>query len=400
MFASLMASLVVGILTTWVPEFISFCFSRFLLGAFGSGVFLNAFTLGIELVGPSKRMWTGMFIEVFWAIGEAILVLLAYFIRNWQYLQLAISVPSVLYISYWWLIPESPRWLMSNGRTEEAEKIIRHAAKVNKVTLPDKIFESKIEDEKNVPQIKVYQLFTHRVLLARSLIIFFNWCVVSMVYYGLSLNSGYLYGGVHLNFFLSVVVEFIAYAMCFPLLDRIGRKALHSTCMIVGGVACCCTIFTVLYLSEEYQPVTTALSLIGKLGASAAFAIIYIFSSELFPTVVRNGGMGVSSMSARVGSMASPYIADLGQLAGGNFGVALPLIIFGGLSVLAGVASLWLPETLNRKLPETIQDAIDFKNQKPEGHADKQRMGKAKVVGISARKLDFDNPALEGDDVL
>lgn len=42
-------------------------------------------------------------------------------------------------------------------------------------------------------------------------------------------------------------------------------------------------------------------------------------------------------------------------------GVALPLIIFGGLSVVAGVASLWLPETLNRKLPETIEDAIDFK---------------------------------------
>lgn len=85
-------------------------------------------------------------------------------------------------------------------------------------------------------------------------------CVVSMVYYGLSLNSGYLYGGVHLNFFLSVVVEFIAYAMCFPLLDRIGRKALHSSCMIVGGVACCCTIFTVLFLSEGMysKPVSQA----------------------------------------------------------------------------------------------------------------------------------------------
>lgn len=70
---------------------------------------------------------------------------------------------------------------MSNGRTEEAKKIIYHAAKVNKVTLPDKIFEGKIEDDTNVPQVKVYQLFTHRVLLARSLIIFLNWYVVVVV---------------------------------------------------------------------------------------------------------------------------------------------------------------------------------------------------------------------------
>lgn len=74
------------------------------------------------------------------------------------------------------------------------------------------------------------------------------------------------------------------------------------------------TICKFSFFLSEYQPVTTALSLIGKLGASAAFAVIYIYSSELFPTVVRNGGMGVSSMSARVGSMASPYIADLVSL--------------------------------------------------------------------------------------
>ena len=53
------------------------------------------------------------------------------------------------------------------------------------------------------------------------------------------------------------------------------------------------------------------LSMIGKFGISAAFAIIYVFSAELFPTMVRNSGMGSSSVCARVGGIASPYIADL-----------------------------------------------------------------------------------------
>lgn len=57
--------------------------------------------------------------------------------------------------------------------------------------------------------------------------------------------------------------------------------------------------------------VTVMMSLIGKFGASAAFAIIYVYSAELFPTVMRNSGMGLSSFSARIGGILAPYIADI-----------------------------------------------------------------------------------------
>lgn len=53
------------------------------------------------------------------------------------------------------------------------------------------------------------------------------------------------------------------------------------------------------------------LALVGKLGAAAAFAIVYVYSSELFPTVVRNGALGAASMFARAGGMISPYISDM-----------------------------------------------------------------------------------------
>jgi OCT family organic cation transporter-like MFS transporter 4/5 len=57
--------------------------------------------------------------------------------------------------------------------------------------------------------------------------------------------------------------------------------------------------------------VTVTLAMIGKLGAAAAFAVIYIFSAELYPTVVRNAGMGASSCCARVGGILAPYVADM-----------------------------------------------------------------------------------------
>jgi len=50
------------------------------------------------------------------------------------------------------------------------------------------------------------------------------------------------------------------------------------------------------------------LNMIGKMFNAAAYAAIYMFAAELFPTVIRNGGMGVSSVMARVGGILSDYV--------------------------------------------------------------------------------------------
>ena len=51
--------------------------------------------------------------------------------------------------------------------------------------------------------------------------------------------------------------------------------------------------------------------MVGKCAISASFAIIYVFSAELFPTVVRNVAMGLCAMFARFGGIVAPVIADL-----------------------------------------------------------------------------------------
>lgn len=75
--------------------------------------------------------------------------------------------------------------------------------------------------------------------------------VVSMVYYGLSLNTDNLgAGSLYVNFLISGLVEFPAYTICILLLGRVGRKVLHCGSMILGGVSCLLTTFTVLYLDK------------------------------------------------------------------------------------------------------------------------------------------------------
>ncbi|KAF7277418.1 hypothetical protein GWI33_007517, partial [Rhynchophorus ferrugineus] len=73
------------------------------------------------------------------------------------------------------------------------------------------------------------------------------------------------------------------------------------------------------------------------------------------PTVIRNAGLGAGSTCARIGSISAPYInitAHIWQ--------PLPLLIFGSLALIGGILSLVLPETLNKKLPETIEEGELF----------------------------------------
>ncbi|KAK3593124.1 hypothetical protein CHS0354_018252 [Potamilus streckersoni] len=258
-------------------------------------------------------------------------------------------------------MPESPRWFLSKKRVKEAEALMRRVAKVNKTELPsENLFDEEETAGPKNENVSVLRMFTSKILLPRVLIMFFNWFVVCMIYYGVMMNVENLGGNYYLNFFLMACAEFPGYTICFVLVDRIGRRLSQCICMVVGGLACICTLFVLLYGDESLFPLLIVLSIIGKIGASAGFALVYIYTAELLPTVVRNAGMGASSCFARIGIMVAPYIAKSGELIGGKYGKAHPLVIFGVMGVVAGLLCLLLPETMNKKLPETMEDSERF----------------------------------------
>lgn len=73
------------------------------------------------------------FSELGWNLGSIVMTLLAYLLRDWSSLQLSFAIASLFLISYFFFVPESPRWLLGQGKVEKAEGIFRKIAKVNGV---------------------------------------------------------------------------------------------------------------------------------------------------------------------------------------------------------------------------------------------------------------------------
>eukprot|EP00058_Branchiostoma_floridae_P006628 XP_002592116.1 hypothetical protein BRAFLDRAFT_59470 [Branchiostoma floridae] len=389
MFVGIVLNLVSGISTMFAPNFTAFVILRLFVGVSSMGIYLVNFVLACEIVGPSRRTLVGTVDYVFFVLGYMLEAGLAYLIRTWTHLQLAISLLSVLWLPLWCVVTESPRWLLAKGRTEEARAIVEKMAKTNGVDFPDALWEKMVESKvdvktfrygyvaKNsselivVSDLPVFELSQDKLtetpdndrfysawdlirtpnLAKKSAIIFYNWGVITMVYYGLSLNTSALGGDDYINFFLSGLVEFPALLMSIIVIEKWGRRSPHIMFMVGGGVACICTLF----VPSDLFPLTMTLAMIGKFGIAASFNIIYIWTGEIYPTVIRNLGLGVSSMWARVGGIISPFVALLA-----DSWRPLPYIVFGGVSVLGGILCLMLPETLGAPLPQTLEEAEDF----------------------------------------
>ncbi|XP_052807207.1 organic cation transporter protein-like [Mya arenaria] len=371
----------------WTPSYVVYVLLTFSVGFFAVGNFMPVFVIGMEFVGPPYRRIAGVVSGFEWAAGNIILAGLGYLIRDWKTLQLACALPGVLFQLWWKYFPESPRWLYTRGRLADCESVIRSAAKWNKRELPAGFFNKVFKETPPTKTERIWHLFTNRALRIRTLTIFFCWFAVCLSYYGLALNIGNIGGDMFLNFFLQALMDIPATIITLVLLDRTGRKPLQVASFLIGGVGCLATMFTIMYGKEDYQTVTTVLAMLGKVGASMGFSMVYVYSAELFPTVVRNAGMGSCSAVARVGGMLAPFIADLNRLVGGSFGPALPQLVFGSLTVVGGFLSLLLPETCNRRLPETIQEAIDFGKESDETGE--------KEVELKTEKEVYENKAFE-----
>lgn len=121
--------LIAGVTTAYSVNWYMFTSLRFLLAVATGGTMVTSFVLIMELIGTKYRDTIGILYQIPFNLGHLTLPLFGYFLRNWNTFQLAISLPSILFLSYYFLLPESPRWLMTAGRVEDTLTILKRIAK-------------------------------------------------------------------------------------------------------------------------------------------------------------------------------------------------------------------------------------------------------------------------------
>lgn len=350
-----LGQLICSVAVAFTTNYYSFVVVRFLYGISAVSPFKAGYVLTIELVGPSKRAVCGALFQILFGTGVMLVGFWAYLIDNRFYLQIVYGLHTALLIPHWFLLDESPRWLWAKGRPQQATAIVEKALKINNsretVDVPLLVSHYKaLHQEKDTYSYGIPDLFRTPNMIRKSLIISGCWLAVAVVYYGLSFNTGKLNGNPFLIMFLSGFVELPGYGFAMYFVQKAGNRAILSITMILSGLSCLATVF----LRYDSTSITVA-AMIGKSIISGSFAVIYKYTAELFPTVVRSSGVGFGTMCASLSAALSPLITLLD-----SFNPKIPTVVFGLLSLLFGSFALLLPETLGRKLPQTLEDGENF----------------------------------------
>ena len=153
-------------------------------------------------------------------------------------------------------------------------------------------------------------------------------------------------GDFFINNIILSAVELPGYVYVILLMDVWGRKPLMIFSLVFTGTSSIISS----YVSDDVA--RNILLYVAKNTASGAFSLIYLYTSELFPTSVRGTGLGTCSLMARVGALFTPFMSDLAEVTSDK----VPYFVLGGFAVVGGLLSVLLPETLGSTLPETLDD--------------------------------------------
>ncbi|XP_072264865.1 solute carrier family 22 member 16 [Pyxicephalus adspersus] len=372
-----------GVAVAFTFDYYSFVIVRFFLATVSSGYLVVVFVYVTEYIGIKARTWASMHIHAFFAVGVMIVALVGYLVRTWWIYQIILSVTTLPFLLCCWTLPETPFWLHSQGKYNEVEKIIATMEKWNRVKSSCKLSElcpveeSNHTNDEGIQQSKshnVFDLFHNCSFARRTISVWLIWFTGSLGYYVFALNSVNLGGNEYLNLFLSGAVEIPSYIVCCLGMDNLGRRNTLAPFLLLSTAIC----VVIMLIPEEHSTVIIIMSMAGKFSIGTAFGLIYLYTAELYPTVVRSLAVGSGSMMCRLGSVVAPFCVYLKDV-----WIFMPQLLIGIMAFITGILTLMLPETLGKPLMNTMEDAGKVPKK-----TESKRKSLMEANGVAMEKLD------------
>ncbi|XP_057339235.1 organic cation transporter protein-like isoform X1 [Microplitis mediator] len=350
---SIILHTIAGPLSALVPWFWAYIVLKFFTGMSLGAMYSSAYTIFSEVVKSKRRkLFVGMLDSTF-SVGTFFLIGMAYFLPNWRQLQMAIScfvLPIVILI---WFMPESPRWLISQNRHDEAQKIIEKYHKsfvmtpisivgssTNEPTMSsgecdETLNENKSFFHRNFESLRI--LFTHSDLRKKIIIMNFSYYVTTAASYSLAFNVENLKSNRYVYMSILSANEVLGNSIISVVLLFFSCRKSLVTSYTVAFIL----MITILAIPEENKNTIIGLALAAKFCFSANYTANLVLFSKLFPSNVRNTAFGTCIVMGQTGAMTAPYIVDLL----GNVAWWAPTTLCSVLSLMTGILCLAIPRT-------------------------------------------------------
>ena len=385
-----------GFVTALAPSFYWLITVRFFVGVCIGGA-PQSVTYFSEFLPIRFRSPCIVLLEFAWAFGscfEALLALLVMDSLGWRYLVALSALPLIFTLLYFPLVPPSPRFLLTQGRIEEAKKILESAAKQNRRSLPPgelvlvKREQTERPEGENFPILQpqdpdtdtdpdsatspsheekeeihlkkggnILELFSRKYCLTTVMLLFI-WLGCGFGYYGAVLVTTELFVydkhcGVedqsaadltcriltrtdYLEFLITSAAEFPGIFATLFLSDLIGRKLTMTSEFFVSGSF---YLLLIICTGAKDKIVKTAILFIIRGAITGAFQAAYVYTPEAYPTRIRASALSLCSTMARIGALITPFVATV--LLQKNFYATV--CVYSAASIMAGVLSFFLP---------------------------------------------------------
>ncbi len=336
---------VFGLLSAFAPSFGWLVALRALTGFGVGGTLPVDYSIFAEYLPAQKRGRYLVLLEAFWALGTIAAAGLAWLIvprLGWRWLLAISALPGLLIFFIRRNIPESPRYWMVRGETEQAASVLQHVANINGRPLP----KFTLHPLPTSPRPGLADLWRHG-LRRTTLLLWVIWFTISLGYYGVFTwlpnyfrSQGMALLPVYQNAFLLALAQLPGYFSAAYLVEKWGRRRTLAFYLLASG------LFTYLFAIVNSLNWIVAMGIWMSFFTLGAWGALYAYTPEAYPTALRGSGMGAASGMTRIAGALAP---SLGAALMSGSSLVIPLTLYAAAYVLGSLAALALPNETQHK---------------------------------------------------
>ncbi|RWS27600.1 organic anion transporter-like protein [Leptotrombidium deliense] len=333
------------------------------------GIFLISYVLLIEIFPTPYQLQASLYFVTFAIMSTTLFPLFMWIIRTWRYVQLALVAPGIV------ILPQSPLWLINEGRVHNAANLIENLAAQNGKTMPPS-FRLHLQNlhnqlkNTNEPRHHILPKFSSPCVRWYLLVHFYLHFVASLTTNVSESQVLRLHESKYVDHFFRGLVDLGTVMLLYYFAVRLGPRPAQSLIFILSGLLLMAAISlqemlpkhgdfsgncqSLMHHRRLRLPSAAVTVDVGFRRANTAenTSSIHLVSCRE-DTSDRNTGFACCFSWSIIAEMAAPNLLVLADL----IAPFVPIGLCGSLSVIAGALSLLFPNCWRKPLPNNLEEA-------------------------------------------